>query len=104
MGGSLHHVVYRSSVWDNAVSFIARCTLVFSGFVGPRVELAAQLSGVGDLVQSRRQRLIKDKLFSAVSATTGAAATIAALMAQTETDPGAVLAEAMRRFRGVSWD
>ena len=60
------------------------------------------MQAISNMVISTRERAIKQKLLSALSPGTGAAATLAALLSQK--DPNSIIAEARGRFRCISWE
>ena len=76
---------------------------MLAGFWGPtaarRTSLALRFTAQAAV--ERREQLVREKLLAAVNVRTGRASTIAALVGTNE--PTALVAEAVRRFRCISW-
>ena len=102
--GALEHPVLwiaTSNTLDIVVNTLAAGML--AGFWGPTApaESEERLMVAAERAADSRARLIQDKLLSAVSKRTGNAATIAALLGNN--DPATLVAEAVLRFRCISW-
>eukprot|EP00927_Polykrikos_kofoidii_P063241 TRINITY_DN5804_c1_g2_i3.p1 TRINITY_DN5804_c1_g2~~TRINITY_DN5804_c1_g2_i3.p1 ORF type:complete len:605 (-),score=81.10 TRINITY_DN5804_c1_g2_i3:52-1866(-) len=97
VGFWLREAFYVIDRWSNTI-------LVFlsAGLIGPKRNPERELMELGNWIQERRKQHIVKAIRDSARATSGPSLMLAALFESS--DPDELLANAMKRFRRVSWD